>query len=270
MEMEGCRVNKNKQKKKLWVLTTTVTSLVTAAVVTGVYWHAGGFSKPVVQPAEAAATAPPQKSVTVRPQPIPPEYEKFVPGENVIPSRLDNHTQREIHDQYQAYLQQLPSQKGEPVASFQTSLAGHSAEGRVKNIILANDKLNGRILLPGEELSFNNTLGDSNDPSGGWQLATVIVGKKFEQGYGGGICQVSSTLYNSVLQAGLGVVERYTHSLPVGYVQPGHDATVSYPELDFRFVNTYEAPVKLEATIVGGMVVSKIYRLPAFQYVPAN
>ncbi|TCP52124.1 VanW like protein [Tumebacillus sp. BK434] len=261
-------MNKRKKKRR-WVLTFTVTGLLTAAAVTGAYWQAGGFSKPVVQPAEAA-TAPPQTSAPVRPQPIRPEDEKFVPVETVMLTPQDNHTQRAIHDQYQAYLQQLPAATGELVGSFQTSLAGHSAEGRVKNIMLANGKLNGRILLPGEELSFNNTLGDSNDPAGGWQLATVIIGKKFEQGYGGGICQVSSTLYNSVLRAGLGIVERYTHSLPVGYVPPGQDATVSYPELDFRFVNSYEAPVKIEASIVEGMVVSKLYRLPAFQYDPDN
>lgn len=163
---------------------------------------------------------------------------------------------------HEAYLASLATLPGKTIGNFRTSLAGHNASGRVQNILLASSKLNGKVLLPGEELSFNGVLGDSNDPAGGWQLATVIVGKKFEEGYGGGICQVSSTLYNSVLQAGLGITERHTHSLPVGYVQPGQDATVSYPELDFSFVNTTHAPVRLQTTVVGDDVIATILALP--------
>ena len=163
---------------------------------------------------------------------------------------------------HQAYLASLKTAPGQQIGTFSTSLAGHSAEGRVKNIMLANQKLDGKILMPGEEISFNETLGDSNDPNGGWQLATVIVGKTFEQGYGGGICQVSSTLYNSVTRAGLEVLERHTHSLPVGYVPAGQDATVSYPELDFRFQNSLDAPVKIRTFIDGGNVIAKLYQLP--------
>lgn len=166
-------------------------------------------------------------------------------------------------ERHEAYLASLATAPGQVIGSFRTSLAGHNATGRVQNILLASQKLNGKVLLPGEELSFNSVLGDSNDPAGGWQLATVIVGKKFEEGYGGGICQVSSTLYNSVLRAGLTVKERYTHSLPVGYVPPGQDATVSYPELDFRFVNSTRAPVRLQTTVNGDDVTAVILQLPA-------
>jgi vancomycin resistance protein YoaR len=169
---------------------------------------------------------------------------------------------KEREAKHQAYLETLKTAPGQQIGTFSTSLAGHSAEGRVKNIVLANQKLDGKILLPGDAISFNETLGDSNDPNGGWQLATVIVGKKFEQGYGGGICQVSSTLYNSVTRAGLEVLERHTHSLPVGYVPAGQDATVSYPELDFRFQNSLDAPVKIHTFVDGGNVMAKLYKLP--------
>lgn len=161
-----------------------------------------------------------------------------------------------------AYLASLKTAEGQLVGTFSTSLAGNDASGRVQNIKLASQKIDGKILMPGVTFSFNDTTGDSNDPQAGWQLATVIVGKEFTNGYGGGICQVSSTLYNSVLKAGLQVKERYTHSLPVGYVPAGRDATVSYPELDFRFVNSYDVPVRLGAQIEGGNVVCKIYKLP--------
>jgi vancomycin resistance protein YoaR len=260
--MEGCRVNNKKnRKKRLWTITAAMSAVSLAAVLVGACWQKGGGAEPVLQPAEAAVT-----DVPVRSQPVVAEYEKFVPDQSEIPKKTDNDTQRDINEQYQAYLNSLPSQSGQQIAEFHTSLAGHSAEGRVKNIQLANEKLNGHILLPGEELSFNDTLGDSNDPNGGWQLATVIVGKKFEQGYGGGICQVSSTLYNAVKRAGLTVTERHTHSLPVGYVEPGQDATVSYPELDLKFVNTLKVPVRIEAKIANGNVIAKLHRLPEFTY----
>lgn len=202
--------------------------------------------------------------------PAPSAVQPLKADPNLEPTKLRE--QRLAHQEelrlerikrYQEYLATLPTAPGTEIGSFQTSLAGHSAEGRVKNIQLANEKLNGRILMPGEEISFNETLGDSNLPSGGWQLATVIVGKEYQQGYGGGICQVSSTLYNSVLRAGLQVTERYTHSLPVGYVAPGMDATVSYPELDFRFVNSREVPVRIQTYIDKGLVFAKLHALPA-------
>ncbi len=165
--------------------------------------------------------------------------------------------------QTERYLAGLKTAQGRVIGTYQTSLAGHNASGRVKNIVLASQKLNGTILLPGEILSFNTILGDSNDPRSGWQLATVIVGKEYVDGYGGGICQVSSTLYNSVLRAGLKVRERYTHSLPVGYVQPGQDATVSYPELDFRFVNSIDTPIRVETVVEGEFVIARLLALPA-------
>jgi hypothetical protein len=167
---------------------------------------------------------------------------------------------QEIH---QAYLVSLPTAPGKRVSSFNTSLAGHSASGRVQNIELAARKISGKVLLPGDTFSFNATTGDSNRPEAGWQLATVIVGKQFEQGYGGGICQVSSTLYNAVQGAGLEVVERTSHSLPVGYVAPGHDATVSYPELDFKFRNTLKVPVRIEVKVADGLVYANVYTLSA-------
>ncbi|MGZ4164630.1 MAG: VanW family protein [Tumebacillaceae bacterium] len=171
--------------------------------------------------------------------------------------------QQQAQQRHQAYLASLPTAHGKQVATFNTSLAGHSATGRVQNIDLAAHKISGKILMPGDTFSFNAMTGDSNRPEDGWQLATVIVGQQFEQGYGGGICQVSSTLYNAVQGAGLEVVERTSHSLPVGYVQPGHDATVSYPELDFKFRNTLQVPVRVEVKVANGNVYANLYTLPA-------
>ncbi|HEU4963568.1 MAG TPA: VanW family protein [Bacilli bacterium] len=223
-------------------------------------WETGVLKGSQPQPVVAA---PPEEP----PQLVPPSLqgEDNGLGRPPLQETSVNLELRAWHTLHEAYLATLPTAKGEEIGSFSTSLAGHSASGRVQNILLAAQKLDGRILLPGEQLSFNGVLGDSNQPSAGWQLATVIVGKELTQGYGGGICQVSTTLYNSVLQAGLQVDERYTHSLPVGYVTPGHDATVSYPELDFKFSNTLDQPVRVKVFVQNGLVYAKLYTLPAEQ-----
>ena len=218
---------------------------------------------------QTATTQTVQQTPTTRVQQSAPPSGKPVvrdPSELATPqeqaAQSMNVAKRESKARVDAYLASLKTAEGQLVGSFSTSLAGNDASGRVHNIKLASQKIDGKILLPGVTFSFNDTTGDSNDPKAGWQLATVIVGTEFTDGYGGGICQVSSTLYNSVLKAGLQVKERYTHSLPVGYVPAGRDATVSYPELDFRFENTYDVPVRLGAQIERGNVVCKIYKLP--------
>lgn len=85
----------------------------------------------------------------------------------------------------------------------------------------------------------------------GYLDAMVIVGNKFEPGLGGGICQVSSTLYNSVLLAGLEIVERHNHNLAVAYVQVGRDATVAWGLQDFKFRNNTDRPIYIRALTSG-------------------
>jgi len=107
---------------------------------------------------------------------------------------------------------------------------------RNTNISLASRSLNGYTLRSGGVFSFNNTLGYTSADKG-YLEAGVYVNGVLETGLGGGICQISSTLYNAVLGAGMGVIERHEHSGPVTYVPPGRDATVSYGGPDFRFQN---------------------------------
>jgi hypothetical protein len=108
--------------------------------------------------------------------------------------------------------------------------------------------INGKILLPGEVFSFNDTVGPRSE-DGGYKTAHTYVAGKVIDGIGGGICQVSSTLYNAVLNADLEVVERRNHMFTVGYVPYGQDATVSYGTTDFRFKNSTSWPIKLNATV---------------------
>lgn len=123
--------------------------------------------------------------------------------------------------------------------------------GRVHNISMAVRKISGVILQPGQLFSFNDVVGP-RDKEHGWAPAKEIYQGEFVLGYGGGICQVSSTLYNTALLAGLEVKERYHHDRPLEYVRPGRDATVAWKVLDFRFRNSLEMPVLLGARILPG------------------
>ncbi|NTV89136.1 MAG: vanomycin resistance protein VanB, partial [Clostridiales bacterium] len=121
-------------------------------------------------------------------------------------------------------------------------------QNRSENIKLAVAKIDGKILLPGEEFSFNDTVGPRSE-DGGYKTAHTYVAGKVVDGIGGGICQVSSTLYNAVLKADLSVVERRNHMFTVGYVPYGQDATVSFGTTDFRFKNSTNWPLKLSASV---------------------
>ena len=124
---------------------------------------------------------------------------------------------------------------------------------RSHNVALAAKTLNGTILLPGETFSYNGKLGNTN-ASKGYKQATAYVGGKVVPSYGGGICQVSSTLYNAVLYANLEIVERYNHSYAVSYVPAGRDATVAYGGKDFKFKNNRTYPIKIVASAKNGIV----------------
>lgn len=124
---------------------------------------------------------------------------------------------------------------------------------RASNIALAAKTINGTILLPGETFSYNGTLGNTTKEKG-YKPGGAYVGGKVVQAYGGGICQVSTTLYNAVLYANLEIVERYNHSYAVSYVPAGRDATVSYGGKDFKFKNTRSYPIKIVANAKNGVV----------------
>jgi Uncharacterized vancomycin resistance protein len=121
-------------------------------------------------------------------------------------------------------------------------------KNRGENMKLAVAKINGRILIPGEVFSFNDTVGPRTE-EGGYQKAHTYSAGKVVDGIGGGICQVSSTLYGAVLKSDLEVLERRNHMFTVGYVPYGQDATVSFGSQDFKFRNSTKWPLKIEAGI---------------------
>ncbi|MEK4229687.1 VanW family protein [Solibacillus sp. FSL H8-0538] len=142
----------------------------------------------------------------------------------------------------------IPSLDEVIVASF-TTYFNPSDVGRNKNIELSAKALNNVIIGSGDHFSFNTMVGPRTEATG-YQPAPEIVNKKLVMGIGGGICQTSSTLFNAVDHVPVNIVERHHHSLSVGYVPQGRDATVSYGTLDFRFQNISGAPL-LITTIYG-------------------
>ncbi len=136
--------------------------------------------------------------------------------------------------------------------------SGNSA--RAHNIALAASRLSGTILMPGEELSFNEIVGKRTRENG-FEEANVISGGEFVPGVGGGVCQASTTLMNAALLAGLRVTESRPHSLTVGYVPPSRDAMVSDVS-DLRIKDPYDVPVYLLGLAGGGKVQFTFYGLP--------
>ncbi|MBD8036999.1 VanW family protein [Solibacillus sp. A46] len=134
----------------------------------------------------------------------------------------------------------IPLMNDVTVASFTTYFSS-SETGRSRNIELSANALDNIIVGDGDTFSFNTMVGERS-VSKGYQPAPEIINKQLVMGIGGGICQTSSTLFNAVDQLGVKMKERHHHSLNIGYVPTGRDATVSYGTLDFKFQNNSGAP----------------------------
>lgn len=143
------------------------------------------------------------------------------------------------------------------ISSYNTSFES-SKEGRATNINLSTKSINGTLIMPGDIFSFNGVVGQRT-AARGYQTAGIIVGEKFEQGLGGGICQVSSTLYNAMLSTSIVSLERIHHTISSGYIPKGQDATVDYGNLDYKFKNTFKYPIYIEGTILNKNIYFNIY-----------
>ncbi|MCX8131342.1 MAG: VanW family protein [Clostridia bacterium] len=146
------------------------------------------------------------------------------------------------------------------LGSFTTIILDQRDE-RTNNIRLASERLDYVKVGPGEEFSFNEVLG-KRTPGKGYEKAPIIIktekGPKKTYGIGGGICQLSSTLYNAVEEAGLKITERHSHSKAVGYVHKGKDAMVLYGSADFRFINPGNYPIMIRVFISGDKLTVRI------------
>lgn len=165
-----------------------------------------------------------------------------------LPYRVSLHTQTIIAKRTTEDLAEFKDVLGIYTTYFSTG-----AVGRTHNIHLAASSINGMIMKPNDVFSFNDVVG-FRSAERGYQEAPVIVGGKMEPGIGGGICQVSTTMYNAVLLANLGVVERDCHFFPASYVPIGLDATVDYGTIDFKFRNTRQSDIYLWLQVEGNQI----------------
>jgi vancomycin resistance protein YoaR len=145
----------------------------------------------------------------------------------------------------------------EKITSFTTKFTA-SNKPRSKNISLAGKFIDGTIVAPGETFSFNETVGERTKARG-FQVAGVYVNGKVDEGIGGGICQVSTTLYNAVLLADLEIAERRNHSLTVPYVPLSRDAAVSWGTQDFKFKNNTEHYIYIHTKLTNDTITFDLF-----------
>lgn len=145
------------------------------------------------------------------------------------------------------------------LSTFSTNYAV-SNRNRTTNLILAANKINGTVLMPGETFSYNKVVG-ARTISAGYKEAPIYVQGEVVDGLGGGICQITSTLYNAVVYANLEVTQRSNHQFVPSYVTASRDATVVYGSLDFQFKNNRNYPIKLVCSVSGGIANFKIFGL---------
>lgn len=143
------------------------------------------------------------------------------------------------------------------IGSFTTSFTS-SDSSRSANVEIATKAVNGTLLMPGETFSYNNTLGERTKDKG-YRDGAAYVGNKVVMVTGGGICQVSTTLYRAALRAGILPTERHNHSMTTSYSGPSGDATVSWGSLDYQFKNPYDFPIYIQGYTANKHVTFNIY-----------
>jgi vancomycin resistance protein VanW len=138
------------------------------------------------------------------------------------------------------------------VSRYATSLEGRNRSQR-HNAELALSRLDGTVIGPGETFSFNKKVGSFSRDQG-YRKAPVSYNGQLVDSWGGGVCQASTTLYNTALLAGMQIVERNRHRFSPSYVEPGRDAAVAFNTIDLKFRNPYDFPMRIHATEQGGKV----------------
>jgi vancomycin resistance protein YoaR len=145
------------------------------------------------------------------------------------------------------------------VGSYTTTYGG--TPGRLHNVALVADLIDGALVAPGARFSFNETTGERN-ASKGFEEAPVIINGELESGIGGGVCQVSTTLFNAAFEAGLSIDKRTNHALYISHYPLGRDATVNYPDIDLVFTNDTEKWLLVRTFVGAGSLTVNVYGTP--------
>jgi len=145
------------------------------------------------------------------------------------------------------------------VGSYTTTYGG--TPGRLHNVQLVADLIDGALVAPGKQFSFNRTTGERNEAKG-FEEAPVIINGELESGIGGGVCQVSTTLFNAAFEAGLSIDKRTNHALYISHYPLGRDATVNYPDIDLVFTNDTDKWLLIRTFVGAGSLTVNIYGTP--------
>ena len=145
------------------------------------------------------------------------------------------------------------------VGSYTTTYGG--TPGRLHNVQLVADLIDGALVAPGARFSFNQTTGERNEAKG-FEEAPVIINGELESGIGGGVCQVSTTLFNAAFEAGLSIDKRTNHALYISHYPLGRDATVNYPDIDLVFTNDTDKWLLIRTFVGAGSLTVNIYGTP--------
>ena len=145
------------------------------------------------------------------------------------------------------------------LSSFSTKYSTRDTN-RTTNLRLAANKVNGTVLMPGETFSYNKVVG-ARTIAAGYREAPIYVSGEVVDGLGGGICQITSTIYNAVVYANLDIVQRSNHQFVPSYVTASRDATVVYGSIDFQFKNNRDYPIKIICSVSGGIASCQIFGL---------
>jgi len=225
----------------------------------------------------------PVRTVVHTPQPPQPQREILPPSPQSQPQLeiLPPQPQREALPQLQPQREVLPPppppppprpqpqtlpaisndnnrvQPARELSSYETTF-DTKEKNRGINIVKATESINGKIIKPGEEFSFNETIGPTIKRHG-YAKATVYKNGKKAKGEGGGVCQVSTTLHMAAAKAGMTIVERHDHSLPVTYAKAGEEAATSYGVQDFKFKNDKNHSVQIKSHVKDGTVKVEIH-----------
>ncbi|HEY8104139.1 MAG TPA: VanW family protein, partial [Gaiellaceae bacterium] len=145
------------------------------------------------------------------------------------------------------------------VGSYYTTYGG--IPSRLHNVALVAQLIDGALIAPGDTFSFNGKTGERTAEKG-FQEAPVIINGELQTGLGGGICQVSTTVFNAAYEAGLGITERTNHALYISHYPLGRDATVNYPDLDLKFTNDTDKWLLLRTFVGSGSLTVNLYGTP--------
>ena len=185
-----------------------------------------------------------------------PTMESPSPEPSPIEEEPSQEPQSQEEPQPQEEAQPQPDPQPMVLSTFSTPVLD-TEENHVVNMQLASQAINGMVLGVGEIFSFNAVVGQASVQRG-YRMAPIIVDGKVEQGEGGGICQVSSTIYNAATAAGMTILERHNHGVPVGYVEQGRDAAISYGTYDLQFRNDTQSPVTIYVWVTNEAVTAQM------------